>query len=180
MVPVDGQALQDAAEAYLAARWMPSYRDAAGIRRWVTCDTRKIAEDVLAMKLQGSRQPTRPLVDPDITLSAYAERWLGLIAATLKPRTLEGHRYVLNLHILPALGGVKVRQVHKGQIRAFLALKLESGRLPRPEKEVARGAPETREKAGEAWRIRTSDSLLKRQELYQAELTPHAMIITHL
>jgi len=27
--------------------------------------------------------------------------------------------------------------------------------------EVARGAPETREKAGEAWRIRTSDSLLK-------------------
>ena len=99
------------------------------------------------------------------------ERWLGLIAATLKPRTLEGHRYVLNLHILPALGGVKVRQVHKGQIRAFLALKLESGRLPRPEKEVARGAPETREKAGEAWRIRTSDSLLKRQELYQTELT---------
>ena len=29
---------------------------------------------------------------------------------------------------------------------------------------------------GEAWRIRTSDSLLKRQELYQAELTPHALI----
>jgi len=27
---------------------------------------------------------------------------------------------------------------------------------------------------GEAWRIRTSDSLLKRQELYRAELTPHA------
>ena len=35
------------------------------------------------------------------------ERWLGLIAATLKPRTLEGHRYVLKLHILPELGGVE-------------------------------------------------------------------------
>src|SRR5436309_6536930 len=30
-------------------------------------------------------------------------------------------------------------------------------------------SPETN---GEAWRIRTSDSLLKRQELYQAEITP--------
>src|SRR5262249_33678666 len=98
--------------------------------------TRKTAEDVLSVKLQESRQPTRPVVDPDITLSAYAERWLGLIAATLKQRTLEGHRYVLNLHILPAIGRVKVRQIHKGQIRAFLALKLESGRLPRPERDT--------------------------------------------
>ena len=30
--------------------------------------------------------------------------------------------------------------------------------------------------SGEAWRIRTSDSLLKRQELYQAELTPHVSL----
>jgi hypothetical protein len=34
--------------------------------------------------------------------------------------------------------------------------------------------PETNQENGEAWWIRTTDSLLKRQELYLAELTPHA------
>ena len=38
-------------------------------------------------------------------------------------------------------------------------------------------APRTNKENGEAWRIRTSDSLLKRQELYRAELTPHALIL---
>jgi integrase len=115
-------------------KWVVDYRDAAGIRRWVTCETRRLAEDVLSAKLQESRQPTRPVVDPDITLADYAERWLVLIGSTVKPRTLDGHRYVLDLHVLPMLGRVKVRQLHKGQIRAFLALKLESGRLPRQKK----------------------------------------------
>jgi hypothetical protein len=63
-------------------------------------------------------------VDPDITLAAYAERWLALIAATVKPRTVESHEGALRCHILLALGKTKVRQLFKGQTKTFLARRL--------------------------------------------------------
>jgi len=111
-------------------KWVVDYRDSAGVRRWATCKTRREAEAILAEKVRESRQATRPVVDPDITLAAYAERWLGLIAASVKPRTLDTARYVLERHLLPALGSAKVRQLGKGQVKAFLAGKLASGLAP--------------------------------------------------
>jgi hypothetical protein len=54
--------------------WVVDYRDLAGIRRWVTCATRREAEAVMADRVREARQPTRPVVDPNITISAYAER----------------------------------------------------------------------------------------------------------
>lgn len=103
------------------------YRDSAGIRRWVTCRTRREAEDVLTEKLHESRQPTRPVADSNITLAAYAARWLGLISASVKLRTLETYQSTLRLHLLPVFGGVRVRQLHKGRVKAFLAQKLAAG-----------------------------------------------------
>lgn len=111
-------------------KWVVDYRDAAGIRRWNTCETRRAAEDLLTEKLRESRQPSRPAVDPDITVAAYAERWLTLIAATVKPRTVESHEGALRCHILPALGKTKIRQLSRGQIKTFLARRLVSGRAP--------------------------------------------------
>ncbi len=111
-------------------KWVVDYRDAAGIRRWVTCRTRREAEDILDVKRREARQAIAPVVDPDITVAAYAERWLGLIVASVKPRTMETTRYVLRTNLLPALGTLKVRQLVKGRIKAFLAGKLASGLAP--------------------------------------------------
>ncbi len=110
-------------------RWLVDYRDSAGIRRWVTCRTRDEATAMLAEKVRESRQPTRPVVDPNITVQAYSERWLAELAATLKPRTLESYGKALRLHILPALGAAKVRLLHRGRIRALLAEKLREGKV---------------------------------------------------
>ena len=108
-------------------RYVVDYRDGAGIRRWVTCRTRQEADDVLAAKVRESRQPTRPVGDPNITLAAYSERWLGQLAASLKPRTIATYGDACRLHLLPHLGGVKVRLLHKGQVKALLAEKLTGG-----------------------------------------------------
>jgi len=108
-------------------KWVVDYRDGGGVRRWVTCQTRRQAESVLEDKLREARQPTRPAADPDITIRDYSERWIDLVATSLKPRTLETNRYVLRVHLLPELGHLKVRQLHKGQVKAFLARKLASG-----------------------------------------------------
>ena len=113
--------------AFERGKWVVDYRDTLGRRRWVTCQARREAEAILEEKLRASRQPTRPVVDLDITAKSYSERWLTLIAASVKPRTLESYDRTLKLHILPVFGDVKIRQLHKGQVKALLAEKLATG-----------------------------------------------------
>ena len=79
------------------------------------------------MAIPQSRQASRPAVDPNLTLGAYADRWLGLIAPTVKKRTLASYTQTLRLHLRPALGAVRVRDLHKGRIKVLLAEKLTGG-----------------------------------------------------
>jgi len=81
---------------------------------------------VLEEKLRGARQASRPAVDLNITFGAYAQRWLSIIAAGIKPRTVESYTDNLRLHLLPALGSAKVRDISKGWIKALLAEKLNA------------------------------------------------------
>lgn len=100
-------------------KWVVDYRDSSAIRRSVTCRTKREAMDLLGDRLRESRQSTRPVVNPNITVVAYAERWFGLIAATVKPRTLESYRSTFRRYLLGAFGGVKVRQLQKGRVKTF-------------------------------------------------------------
>src|SRR5207244_5361379 len=81
-------------------KYVVDYRDGAGIRRWVTCGTRREAETVLLDKVREARQPTRPVVDPNITMSAYAVRWLHEIAVKIKLKTYKIKGHVLIMLIL--------------------------------------------------------------------------------
>jgi integrase len=109
------------------SKWVVDYRDAAGIRRWLTCETRRAAEIVLAERLDESRQPREPIVNPDIHLEEYSQRWLNLIRMSVKPRTLDSYQQLLRLHLLPVLGPVKVRSIARGRIKMLLANKLAAG-----------------------------------------------------
>ncbi len=108
-------------------KWVVDYRDGAGVRGWATCNTKAEANDLLAEKIPESRQRVRPSVDRNITMAAYAERWLGFLAVSAKPRTLIMYRSYLKLHLLPEFGATKVRQLAKGRIKAFLAGKIREG-----------------------------------------------------
>ena len=108
--------------------WVVDYRDGAGRRRVVTCRTRREADIVQAQKTLESRQVSlSPVVNPNSTVRAYAGRWLRLVAATVKRKTLRSYEQNLRLHILPALGGVRVAQLRVGLLRSFLLEKLGSG-----------------------------------------------------
>lgn len=108
-------------------KWVVDYRDAGGIRRWVTCDTKNEAQDVLADKIAESRPGNRPAVDTNITVARYSVRYLEFTAQSVKPRTLRSYEHVLDLHILPKLGKLRVRDLDRGRIKLFLAHKLSSG-----------------------------------------------------
>jgi len=107
--------------------WVVDYRDANSVRRWETFATKQAAEDRLAEILPETRQKVRPTVEPNITLTDYAGRWLSRIAATVKPRTLDSYAKTLRLHLLPTLGRAQVRQLSRGAIKDLLAAKLTAG-----------------------------------------------------
>ncbi len=106
---------------------MVDYRDATGVRRWVTCATRREAEHILEKSLGEARQPIQPAVDPNITLDAYADHWLAQGAAHLKPSTLTIYTAALRLHLRPVFGRTRLRLLQRGAIKAFLAQKLVAG-----------------------------------------------------
>ena len=107
--------------------WLVDYRDAGGRRHRLTATTRAEAEDLLADKIRESRQPGAFSADREITVRDYHDRWLRVVAQEIKPRTLMGYRQQFRLHILPALGRVRVRELHRGTIKAFLIDKRAGG-----------------------------------------------------
>src|SRR5436309_12876452 len=103
-------------------RWVVDYRDALGIRRWVTCETKREADEVLSEKIGQSRQGAqRPNAHTNITVERYAEPWLDQVAAKIATKTLASHRDPLRLHITPARRAIKVRRVHRGLRKALPA-----------------------------------------------------------
>jgi len=107
--------------------WIVDYRDAGGRRHRLTASTRAEAEDLLAEKIRESRQPGAFSADREITVRDYHDRWLRVVAHEIKLRTLIGYRQQFRLHILPALGRVRVRELHRGTIKAFLIDKRAGG-----------------------------------------------------
>jgi len=103
-------------------RWVVDFRDALGIRRWVSCRTKQKADEVLAESISDSRQGgQRPDVDSNITVERYADAWLEQVAVNIAPKTLASYSDNVRLHIKPALGAMKVRHLHRGTIKALLA-----------------------------------------------------------
>jgi len=102
-------------------KYVVDYRDASGVRQWATCESKGAAENVLADKIRDGRQRRRPAVDPEIVVDAYADRWLGMARATLKSSSTASYETLYRVHVRPRLGGVKVRHLTRGQLRAFLA-----------------------------------------------------------
>jgi hypothetical protein len=52
-------------------KYVVDYRDSAGVRRWVTCETRDQADGVLADKIRESSQAAPPVHDRKITVKEY-------------------------------------------------------------------------------------------------------------
>src|SRR2546422_872765 len=106
--------------------WIVDCRDVPGGRR-LTVETRERAELLRAKMIQESQQAMPSVEDRDITLDAYAERWLDQIASSVDPRTARSYRDALRLHIRPILGKMMLRALHRGHIKALLAKKRAEG-----------------------------------------------------
>ncbi|MBA2441115.1 MAG: site-specific integrase [Rubrobacter sp.] len=100
-------------------------------RKYLSGKTR----DEVAVKL------TKAMADRDggfvfdagtVTVEEYLERWLSdSVRDTVRQRTYEGYEHIVERHISPALGGVKLSKLTPAHVRGLYRDKLDAGLSPR-------------------------------------------------
>ena len=107
--------------------WEVDYRDAGSVRRRPLFLTEEEAHEHAREVLHGVPQALPANIDRQISLREYAERWLADIVTEKEAHTVRNYTERLTGHVLPALGRVQVRELHRGHIKTFLAEKRRQG-----------------------------------------------------
>lgn len=117
------------------------WRDADGHERSETFKTRPAAVAFHA-RLELADATGQPLEDRDadepavaLTLEAWTERWLDLIAGRcaageISPKTAEGYEQRVRVHIVPRLGPLVLRDVTVGDVQEMLTALQVAGASP--------------------------------------------------
>jgi integrase len=107
--------------------WEVDYRDAEGPRRRPLFPTEEAAHEHATEVLRSQGVLPPPTEDRDIALRVYATRWLAIVEHEKDPNTVRSYKERLEGHVLPALGHLKVREIQRGHVKAFLAQKRGRG-----------------------------------------------------
>lgn len=110
-----------------------SYRDEAGVlkRRRSYHPSREAADRALT-KMKSDRDGGVPLSGDNPTVEEYLRSWLrDSVAVSVDPKTLEGYEVACRVHILPALGRVRLKDLKARQIQSLYAKKRREGKSAR-------------------------------------------------
>ncbi len=106
-------------------RWVADFRDADGRRRYVTSETKREAELVLA------RRSLQPGTNPHVRFEEAAHQWLAIARTKVRPQTLRVYERNLRLHVLPAMKGKRLSKIRPSDVELVLASKLAGGMAPK-------------------------------------------------
>jgi integrase len=96
-------------------------------RRYVSGKTRDEVHGKLIEAL-GNRAQGLVFDAGALTVGEYLTRWLkDSVSGTVRPSTFEVHRHVIEPHIIPSLGRLKLKDLNPAHVRAFYREKLDSG-----------------------------------------------------
>jgi integrase len=122
----------------LGLRQAPHPRAGPIIRRGGTVATPSFlarTRSALSERLHGTLDPfvtSTPTAVEDMTLGAFLEAWLtDVVRLSVRPRTYASYRYVVGLHLTPALGDITLAALSPADVQAFLNAKAASGLSPR-------------------------------------------------
>jgi integrase len=107
----------------------PPSPDGKRRRRWSTgFSTKRAAETALREEL-GRRDQGLILSTEKVTVRSFANRWLDYMATLGRDeRTLERYRQLLELHALPAIGGLQLKALQPVHLADLYAKLLREGR----------------------------------------------------
>ena len=113
---------------YMARYWVET---AAGKKRKTIYgkkgEKRQAVADKLAEAL-GDRSKGLVFEADDVKLGEYLDRWLAdSVRDTVRPTTFERYEQVVRLHICPALGKTKLKNLTPAHVRGLYREKLDAG-----------------------------------------------------
>ncbi len=96
-------------------------------RRYVSGKTRDEVHDKLIEAL-GNRSQGFVFDAGSLTVGEYLTRWLkDSVRGTVRVSTYEVHRHMIEPHIVPTLGRLKLKDLNPAHVRGFYREKLDSG-----------------------------------------------------
>jgi hypothetical protein len=96
-------------------------------RHYVTGKTRDEVHGKLIETL-GNRAQGLNFDTGHLTVGKYLTRWLeDSVRGTVRPSTFEVHRHMIEPHIVPALGRLKLKDLNSTHVRGLYREKLDSG-----------------------------------------------------
>jgi integrase len=94
-----------------------------------TADEAKAARDEARVKARSGVYVNRS----SITVGEFLAEWLDVHAAEVKPRTLDGYRWLIERYVMPNLGKARLQSVRPATItRFYLQLRESGGKNGRP------------------------------------------------
>jgi integrase len=70
--------------------------------------------------------------DENMTIGEYLARWLNdAVRGTVRQRTFERYESIVRVHLIPAIGGVKLKALTPAHVRGLYREKLDAGLAPR-------------------------------------------------
>jgi integrase len=106
--------------------WWIDFKDATGRRRRRKVGpTKRVAQEVLNNLLDkvARRQHLGVIEESSVSFADFAEEWAERIFPTLKPRTVERWRGVIDQHLKPAFRGA-LRAINREAIESYIARRL--------------------------------------------------------
>lgn len=104
-------------------RWMGEWTvhdgSAGRVRKTVTLKARTKAAAERELAKRRSTFDALPDYDERLRLDTFLRRWLADVATTIKPRTLDYYRSVVETHLAPALGGHRLTELRAAHIAAY-------------------------------------------------------------
>ena len=96
-------------------------------RRWHPAGTDRNEANELAARLAAQASPTQ--ASAGLTVATFMlRRWLPAKRVSLRPSTWDGYRRLVELHVVPRLGGIPLRRLQPSHLEALYSELLASGR----------------------------------------------------
>jgi len=112
-------------------RWIATVTLPDGRKKRKRHKDKQVVQEWRFEQIQKLRE-NRPLIDDNVTLSEYLDRFMDdVVEHTLKPSTIRSYRYLIEDHIKPTLGRVKLAKLNPSQIQHLYAVKLDEELSPR-------------------------------------------------
>lgn len=79
------------------------------------------------IQLQNEHQRGVPVQTASTTMATFLDRWLATVKPTIRPKTFKSYEMIVQRHLVPALGRVKVEKVTQQHVQELMVAKTGEG-----------------------------------------------------